>query len=121
MREDRAVLGESESQSPFLILLGPLVIEGISSTVMLDITMMLLAVVAVATTPGDEDPEQVCQEKWVECAMTGLADRRGDKRKHSRCEWCRKDCVKHGGHWPLRAQATVGTVSCEYWRWRRAP
>jgi hypothetical protein len=102
-----------------VILLGEFVVEYGGYTILFAVTLDLVheAVEDIADVlrlrdQADED----CEREFASCMLTETADRYGSVHGSRRCLWCKEACLRNGGNWPSRAPATVGTVSCDYWR-----
>jgi RHS repeat-associated protein len=54
-----------------------------------------------------------CQEEYIKCLGTALADLPGGVHGESRCALCRDVC-KQFGYWPDIAQTTSGRVRCNF-------
>jgi hypothetical protein len=115
MREQRGLLGSSDSENP-LVLLGPVIVEAVGTQAIIEIGLMIVAAVATIVDPPEQTPEEKCIDRYVDCQMTDMGRKRGHLKGHSRCQWCFIACKNAKGVWPSRAQGAVSTVSCEYWR-----
>lgn len=114
-RMQRELLGSSEAENP-LVFLGPIIVETGGAKVLVDMGLMILAgVVAIANALEEDDPEQVCQDRYMDCLLTDMGGRRGHKFDHSRCQWCREACIRGKGVWPSITDGAT-RKSCEYWR-----
>lgn len=116
MREQRAPLGSSESETP-LVFLGPLIVEAGGVQVLFEIGVVVLVGLANLIKDDEEDARRKCQIQYVDCLMTQVAGGNGSVHGETRCEWCRQQCVKDRGTWPA---SVVGTnnrrYSCAYRR-----
>lgn len=68
-------------------------------------------------SPSNCPPEKPnCQEHFVGCLQTALADEPGSVFGSSRCGLCRDACVRYG-YWPDVALTGGKSVRCDYWNY----
>ena len=65
------------------------------------------------------DPKRPnCQEQYVKCLNTPLADMPGSVYGSSRCLLCRDACMRGDGNWPHIAMTGGKSVRCDYWNFK---
>ncbi len=110
-RERRGPMGSSNAETPW-VLLGPFVVEAIGVDVIIEVTVVIIAVVGTIVRPRKK-PKDECAEKYSECMDTPLGNRQVDKPGHSLCETCRQTCVNDEA-WPWAVKVTQRWESCRY-------
>ncbi len=102
-----------------VILLGEFVVEYGGYTILFAVTLDLVheAVKDVAEALRLRgQAKKDCDREMANCFLTETADKSGSVKGGHRCEWCWDACMRNGGNWPSRADTSIGTVRCDYWR-----